>query len=74
MSNDERNSRRALERENESNRNVARKAVEMMDPPRRFDLLREWFRGKNIEGIVWHHPDGRMVKIKKKDFGLGRRE
>jgi hypothetical protein len=24
---------------------------------------------KDIEGIVWHHPDGRMVKIKKKDFG-----
>lgn len=23
-----------------------------------------------FEGIVWHHPDGRMVKIKKKDFGL----
>ncbi len=20
------------------------------------------------EGIVWHHPDGRMVKIKRKDF------
>lgn len=20
------------------------------------------------EGIVWHHPDGRMVKIKKADF------
>lgn len=23
-----------------------------------------------IEGIVWHHPDGRMVKIKRRDFGL----
>jgi hypothetical protein len=23
---------------------------------------------KDIEGIVWHHPDGRMVKIKRKDF------
>jgi len=22
------------------------------------------------EGIVWHHPDGRMVKIKRRDFGL----
>ncbi len=26
----------------------------------------------DIEGIVWHHPDGRMVKIKKSDFGLAR--
>ena len=25
---------------------------------------------RNIEGIVWHHPDGRMVKIKARDFGL----
>lgn len=23
-----------------------------------------------MEGIVWHHPDGRMVKIKRCDFGL----
>jgi hypothetical protein len=23
-----------------------------------------------IEGIVWHHPDGRMAKVKAKDFGL----
>ncbi len=21
-----------------------------------------------LEGIVWHHPDGRMVKLKKRDF------
>ena len=26
----------------------------------------------SIEGIVWHHPDGRMVKIKTRDFGLKR--
>jgi len=24
----------------------------------------------HIEGIVWHHPDGRMAKIKRRDFGL----
>ena len=23
-----------------------------------------------VEGIVWHHEDGRMAKIKRKDFGL----
>ena len=23
-----------------------------------------------MEGIVWHHPDGRMAKIKRRDFGL----
>lgn len=42
------------------------------DAPRTFNGLREWFTGMNIEGIVFHHPDGRMAKIKKKDFGLRR--
>lgn len=42
------------------------------DTPRSFDGLREWFKGKDLEGIVWHHPDGRMVKIKAKDFGIKR--
>ncbi|MEE8111356.1 MAG: DUF5565 family protein [Acidobacteriota bacterium] len=23
-----------------------------------------------LEGIVWHHPDGRMAKIKRRDFGF----
>lgn len=40
--------------------------------PVNFDGLREYFLQNDIEGIVWHHPDGRMVKIKKKDFGLKR--
>lgn len=36
------------------------------------DLARFLHRQKHIdpgfEGIVWHHPDGRMAKIKAKDF------
>lgn len=36
--------------------------------PRNFSDLMEFLRDKPIEGIVWHHPDGRMVKIKKADF------
>lgn len=42
------------------------------DVPRTFNGLREWFKSRNIEGIVFHHPDGRMAKIKKRDFGLAR--
>lgn len=42
------------------------------DVPTSYAELKEWFKDKDIEGIVWHHPDGRMVKIKKKDFGLER--
>jgi hypothetical protein len=42
------------------------------DVPTGFDELREWLAGRDIEGLVWHHPDGRMAKIKCKDFGLKR--
>ena len=41
--------------------------------PRTFSGLREWIEGQDIEGIVFHHPDGRMAKIKKRDFGFKRR-
>lgn len=44
------------------------------DAPRNFEGLRSYLSSKNIEGIVWHHADGRMVKIKTKDFGLKRKE
>ena len=44
----------------------------VMPAPVRFDELREWLKTQNIEGVVWKHPDGRMAKIKKKDFGLPR--
>lgn len=40
--------------------------------PRDFGGLRDWLATQDIEGIVWHHPDGRMGKIKGKDFGLKR--
>jgi hypothetical protein len=40
------------------------------DCPRSFSALMEYLRDKPIEGIVWHHTDGRMVKIKKADFSF----
>ena len=43
------------------------------DCPRDYEGLKEWLADKDIEGIVFHHPDGRMAKIKKRDFGLKRR-
>jgi len=38
------------------------------DAPRDFEGLKGYLEDKTIEGIVWHHPDGRMVKIKRKDL------
>lgn len=43
------------------------------DVPRTFDGIRDFMAERDIEGIVFHHPDGRMAKIKKRDFGLARK-
>ena len=37
---------------------------------RTFDGLREYLTTWPIEGLVFHHPDGRMAKIKRRDFGI----
>lgn len=42
--------------------------------PRDFDNLKKYLANNDMEGIVWHHPDGRMVKIKGVDFGINRKE
>lgn len=44
---------------------------QMGEVPTGFDALRDWLHDiadPGFEGIVWHHPDGRMAKIKAKDF------
>ncbi len=38
------------------------------EAPRDYDGLRTWLLAHDYEGIVWHHRDGRMAKLKKKDF------
>lgn len=40
------------------------------DAGRDFESIKAWLAKTPVEGIVWHHPDGRMVKIKRRDFGL----
>ncbi len=47
-------------------------ADEIVDAPVTFEQLRDYLDGGRIEGIVWHHPDGRMVKIKAHDFRVSR--
>jgi hypothetical protein len=41
--------------------------------PRTFLDIHDHLASYDIEGIVWHHPDGRMVKIKARDFNVGPR-
>ncbi|MVN85781.1 hypothetical protein GO986_03275 [Deinococcus sp. HMF7620] len=44
------------------------------DAPRDFAALRAYLEARpEMEGLVWHHPDGRMVKLKRKDFFSSRR-
>ena len=40
------------------------------EPELNFEGIRDFLARHHIEGIVWHHEDGRMVKVKRKDFGL----
>lgn len=40
------------------------------DAPRTYDGLKEWLATKDTEGLVWHHRDGRMAKVKRRDFGI----
>lgn len=39
---------------------------------RSYEGIRQALEGLDVEGIVFHHPDGRRAKIKKRDFGLKR--
>ena len=43
-------------------------ADKLPDAPRGYDDLAVYLHARPFEGIVWHHPDGRMAKIKKRDF------
>lgn len=40
--------------------------------PITYNEIRKWLKDKDIEGLVFRHPDGRMAKIKKCDFGQKR--
>lgn len=37
-----------------------------------FYVIRDWLKNHNVEGIVFHHVDGRKCKIRKTDFGFSR--
>lgn len=47
---------------------VSHSDAEIIDAPRDFEGLKAFMKDFPHEGLVWHHDDGRMVKIKRKDF------
>lgn len=42
----------------------------LVDVDRTFDGLRAFLAANRHEGVVFHHPDGRMAKIKRRDYGI----
>lgn len=42
----------------------------LKDVPNNYAGLRDKFEKMFGEGIVWHHPDGRMAKLKRRDFNF----
>lgn len=54
---------------------VVRGGVDGNSPfERTFEGIRAWLADWPFEGIVFHHEDGRMAKIKGLDFGIDRKE
>jgi hypothetical protein len=52
---------------------LVRHGIEVMNiPDRTFDAIKSLLSIMEVEGIVFHHPDGRMCKIRKSDFGFKR--
>jgi hypothetical protein len=41
--------------------------------PRDFDGMRDFLAPLDIEGVVFHHPDGRKAKLRKGDYGIPRK-
>ncbi len=56
---------------------IGHDAVDLIiDTPfeRTFDGIKAFLSEHDMEGVVFHHPDGRMAKIKGRDFGLNRKK
>lgn len=43
------------------------------EAPRTQEGLKAYLAPLDVEGLVFHHPDGRMAKIRKGDFGMRRK-
>ena len=50
---------------------IAHQDADILHAPRDFQGLTEFLLAQPYEGIVWHHPDGRMAKLKRKDMRRG---
>jgi len=51
---------------------ISHSASVMVMENRSFEFIKGFLKVNDMEGIVFHHPDGRMAKIRKTDFGIKR--
>lgn len=50
---------------------LLRHGAEVIDMPvRTYEAMREVLAAHPFEGVVFHHPDGRMAKLRRNDYGL----
>jgi hypothetical protein len=49
---------------------LLRHGCETVEVERSFAAIKDWLSNNRVEGLVFHHPDGRMAKIRRKDFGF----
>lgn len=42
----------------------------VVDVARDYESIKRWLEENKVEGLVFHHEDGRMAKIRRKDFGF----
>jgi hypothetical protein len=42
----------------------------IVEVERTHDALVAWLMAHDHEGLVFHHPDGRMAKVRRKDFAI----
>ncbi len=49
---------------------LMRHGSEVVEVERSFGALKAWIETHDVEGLVFHHPDGRMAKLRRKDFNL----
>lgn len=47
---------------------IAHADADVLDAPRTYEGLRTWLPTQPYEGVVFHHPDRRMAKAKRRDF------
>jgi hypothetical protein len=43
---------------------------DVVEVTRTREAILEWLTRHDHEGLVFHHPDGRTAKVRRKDFGL----